>query len=105
MKKTNKEKVDPFDVMIMNHAVTIGIVEAVDLGFLMAYAFADGGATPKAVRQVLAELDNAALVYHMTDRRAEWIEARAQAADGKRKRNSGAEGAKFVDQIIIRGRR
>jgi hypothetical protein len=87
MKQTNKEKVDPFDVMIMNYAVTIGIVEAADLGFLMAYAFADGGATPKAVRQVLAELDNAALVHYMTDRRVKWKEARAQAADRKRKRN------------------
>lgn len=85
--QTNKEKIDPFDVMLMNHAVTIGIVEAVDLACITAHAFKEEGATAKAVREILTEIDNQALNFYLTDRRLEWREARAYAAEGKRKRN------------------
>lgn len=84
---TNREKINPFDAMLMNYAVKISIIEAVDLACVTAHAFKEQGATPRAMRMVIAEIDNYALRHFNTDQRREWLEAKAHAAEGKRKQN------------------
>ena len=84
---TNREKIDPFDALLMNQAVRIGIVEAVDLACIVAHAFRENGATPQAMRLVFAEIDNQAINFYLRDKRLEWKEARTYNAECKRRRH------------------